>query len=493
MAQIKCPQCGRVFAIDESDYELIRHQVRNEEYEKDLENLRGMFEAKQEAAITNSVRNVQDEYETKIAKKDELLSDLNAQLIENKAEAQIALQNAIKDTEKVNEALRIEKENRQSLIDAAVERTKAEKDAEINALNVEIERLKSEAQVMMANALQEKAREISALQVELANKESEKELAIINVKQETSALISKKDLEIQRLEGNLTLKDSEAALAIKNEKEKYTAIIAMKDETIAQYKDFKAKLSTKMLGESLEQFCHNQFEMNRASAFPNAFFEKDNDARSGSKGDFIFRDYIDGDEFVSIMFEMKTEAETTATKHKNEDFFKELDKDRKEKNCEYAVLVSTLEAESELYNTGIVDVSHRYPKMYVIRPQFFMQFISIIRNACSSSAAYKKQLEEVRNQNIDITNFEAALTDFKDKFGRNYRLAADKFKSAIDEIDKSISHLQKIKENLLSSENNLRLANNKADDLTIKRLIRNNPTMKAKFDELHHNTASISE
>lgn len=270
-----------------------------------------------------------------------------------------------------------------------------------------------------------------------------------------------------------------------NEREKYKNALELKEEQISQLKDFKAKQSTKMVGESLEQFCHDEFDKIRAAAFPNAYFEKDNDAKTGSKGDFIFKESDEnGVEFISIMFEMKNEMDTTATKHKNEDFFKELDKDRNEKGCEYAVLVSLLESDSEFYNTGIVDVSHRYPKMYVIRPQFFIPMITLLRNSAMNALSAKRELALVREQNIDITHFEENIEAFKEGFARNYQLASKKFQSAIEEIDKTIDHLQKTKEALLSSENNLRLANNKAEDLTIKRLTRGNPTMQEKFDKL---------
>ena len=288
---------------------------------------------------------------------------------------------------------------------------------------------------------------------------------------------------ISKLKGEIASKESENKLKTQALKEQYEEKIKLKDEQIEYYRDFKAKQSTKMVGESLEQHCDYEFNKIRASAFPNAYFEKDNDARSGSKGDFIFRDMDEnGTEFISIMFEMKNETDTTSTKKKNEDFFKELDKDRREKNCEYAVLVSLLEIDNELYNTGIVDVSYKYPKMYVVRPQFFIPIITLLRNAAMNSLEYRQELETIRHQNIDISNFEEKMNLFKEGFSRNYRLASDKFQTAIDEIDKSISHLQKIKDALISSENNLRLANDKAEDLTIKKLTRGNPTMKALFD-----------
>lgn len=285
--------------------------------------------------------------------------------------------------------------------------------------------------------------------------------------------------------GQIETNEKNAQLKEQTLKESYEEKLKGKDEQIAYYKDFKAKQSTKMVGETLEQHCEIEFNKLRATGFQNAYFEKDNDAKSGSKGDFIFKEFSDdGTEFISIMFEMKNEMDETATKHKNEDFFKELDKDRNEKKCEYAVLVSLLEADNELYNTGIVDVSYRYPKMYVIRPQFFIPMITLLRNASLNALQYKQELAVIRNQNIDISHFEEDMNEFKDKFSRNYRLASEKFKKAIDEIDKTIDHLQKTKDALLSSENNLRLANNKAEELSIKKLTRNNPTMAAKFAEL---------
>ena len=297
--------------------------------------------------------------------------------------------------------------------------------------------------------------------------------------------VQEKETEIIELKSKLDRINGEQELEKQSIKQKYEAELKFKDEEIERYKDFKARLSTKMVGESLEQHCEIEFNKLRATGFQNAYFEKDNDAKSGSKGDFIFREFSpDGVEFISIMFEMKNQNETTATKHKNEDFFKELDKDRREKNCEYAVLVSLLEEDSELYNSGIVDVSYRYEKMYVIRPQFFIPLITLLRNAALNSLQYKRELSVIRNQNIDITHFEEDMNDFKEKFGRNFRLASEKFQKAIDEIDKTIDHLQKTKEALLSSENNLRLANNKAEELSIKRLTKNNPTMQQKFEEL---------
>ena len=296
--------------------------------------------------------------------------------------------------------------------------------------------------------------------------------------------LSEKETQIRTLEGELAGKETERQLQEKSLREQYDVQLRAKDEQIEYYKDFKARQSTKMVGESLEQHCLTQFNSIRMTAFPTAYFEKDNDARSGSKGDFIFRESAeDGTEFISIMFEMKNEMDETATKHKNEDFFKELDKDRREKGCEYAVLVSLLEIDNELYNNGIVDVSYRYEKMYVIRPQFFIPIITLLRNAALRSLAYRQKLEAVRSQQIDVSNFEANMHAFKEGFARNYRLASEKFKTAIDEIDKTIAHLQKTRDALLSSENNLRLANNKAEDLSIKKLTKSAPSVRAMFDE----------
>lgn len=316
-------------------------------------------------------------------------------------------------------------------------------------------------------------------------KEQEIKLAVLEATQQKEQELSKKTVEIAELRNQLSHQVVEQELKEQNLAKQYEEHLKIKEEELAYYKDFKAKQSTKMIGESLEQHCLTQFNSLRMTAFPNAYFEKDNDVKTGSKGDFIFREVADGVEFISIMFEMKNEMDTTATKHKNEDFFKELDKDRREKNCEYAVLVSLLEIEDELYNTGIVDVSYKYPKMYVVRPQFFIPIISLLRNASLSSLKYKQELEIVKNQQLDILHFEENMNAFKEGFGRNYRLASEKFKTAIDEIDKTILHLQKTKEALLSSENNLRLANNKAEDLTIKKLTKNAPTVKKLFEELN--------
>ena len=332
----------------------------------------------------------------------------------------------------------------------------------------------------------DKEMEIQKLKNQIAMSDSEKKLAVSDALRDKDKEVADYQAEIIKLKSQIDNQKTESALKEKNIEENYKNQLKLKDEQIEQYKDFKARQSTKMVGESLEQHCQNQFNAIRMTAFPNAYFEKDNEVSgSGSKGDFIFRE-ADNEctEFISIMFEMKNEMETTATKHKNEDFFKELDKDRKEKGCEYAVLVSLLEADNELYNNGIVDVSYRYPKMYVIRPQFFIPMITLLRNAALNSLQYQKELAVVRNQQLDLYNFETNMQEFKDAFGRNYRIASEKFQTAIEEIDKTIDHLEKVKKALQSSENNLRLANDKADDLSIKKLTRNAPSVRQMFDDL---------
>lgn len=364
--------------------------------------------------------------------------------------------------------------------ETAVKLAKTETESKLKELLLEKEK-------EITNIKNNKEMEILKLQSQIDNFEKDKALEINKFAIEKEKELAEKEKQITELTGQLKTNETENLLKEQSLKEQYEAKLRFKDEEIAHYKDFKARLSTKMIGESLEQHCEIEFNRIRPTGFQNAYFEKDNDAKTGSKGDYIFRESdTDGVEFISIMFEMKNEADTTSTKKKNEDFLKELDKDRREKNCEYAVLVSLLEPESEYYNSGIVDMSHRYPKMYVIRPQFFIPIITLLRNAALNSLQYKQELAVIRNQNIDISNFEENMNDFKEKFARNYELASKKFKTAIKEIDNTIDHLQKTKEALLSSENNLRLANNKAEDLSIKRLTKNNPTMAAKFAELEN-------
>ncbi|MBR6949934.1 MAG: DUF2130 domain-containing protein [Bacilli bacterium] len=431
MNEIKCPKCGTVFQINEQDYDSIIKQIRDHEFERQIKEREKLFEIDKENAIKLSRSELENKYQLELSKKNEELTKLKADI----------------------EAKEKTKEN--DLKSIKIESEKKYQD-EINNLNLKIKDLENEVKI----------------------KDNEKENELLKI-------TSKKDQDINELKKQLDLNEKEYQLDKKNTKEKYEIELKQKDTTIEFYKDLKAKQSTKMIGETLEQHCNAEFGRIRPMFSSKTYFEKDNDAKTGSKGDFIFRDYDDeGNEIVSIMFEMKNEADETATKHKNEDFFKELDKDRKEKNCEYAVLVSLLEIDNEIYNTGIVDVSYKYEKMYVIRPQFFVPLITLLRNASIKSLDYKKELIKIQNQNIDISNFEENMNNFKESFGRNYRLASEKFKKAIEEIDKTIDHLQKTKDALLSSENNLRIANNKAEDLTIKKLTNNNETMIKLFEEL---------
>ncbi len=351
-------------------------------------------------------------------------------------------------------------------------------------LRLKEERERSEALSKKDVEIAARDKKIAELTAAIGAAETEKKLAVAEAVERKKEELSEKTAEIASLTGELKNLESEKRLSEKAIQEQYEEKLRIKDEQIEYYKDFKARQSTKMIGESLEQHCLIQFNSLRMTAFPNAYFEKDNDARSGSKGDFIYREYAeDGTEFISIMFEMKNEADTTATKHKNEDFFKELDKDRREKGCEYAILVSLLEIDNELYNNGIVDVSYKYPKMYVIRPQFFIPIITLLRNAAQNALQYRRELQVIREQQIDILHFEENMAAFKEGFARNYRLASERFQTAIDEIDKTIEHLQKTKAALLSSENNLRLANNKAEELSIKRLTKNAPSVRQLFEE----------
>ena len=424
MNEIKCPKCGTIFKIDEQDYDSIVKQIKDKEFMREI-NLR------------------EEQYEK--------LKNESLKLAEVEAAKKLADELAKKDLEIANLKNEIKR-------------------CEIDTVN-KIERKYTEE-------LSKKNIEITGLKSEIKLKDTEKELALKDV-------LHEKEKEIEALNTKLEMDKNAALVKEQNLKDKYEEKIKDKDEQIAYYKDFKARQSTKMVGESLEQHCSNEFNKLRP-LFKNVYFEKDNDVKTGSKGDFIFRENDeDGTEISSIMFEMKNESLETVSKHKNEDFFKELDKDRKEKKCEYAVLVSMLEIDNDYYNNGIVDVSHKYSKMYVIRPQFFIPLITLLRNASMKSLEYKKELQLVQNQNIDIANFEENMNNFKSAFGRNYRLASEKFKKAIDEIDKTIDHLQKTKEALLSSENNLRLANNKAEELTIKKLTNGNETMQKMFSELN--------
>lgn len=421
MNEIICPHCKKAFKVDEAGYADILKQVRDHQFEEELKNRLAIAEREKQNAITLAEEKTKNALQEQLAEKDRQLSEL-------KAQKELELSKKI-----------------------------AEKESELLQIKSKLENAETEKKLALKEAIQEIEKEREQLKNDLKTKELEKQNIENSLKQQYTTELQNKD-----------------------------AIIKYKDDEIARVKDMKQKLSTKMLGETLEQHCEIEFNKLRPTAFQNAYFEKDNDASGGTKGDYIYRETDgQGNEIISIMFEMKNENDGTATKKKNEDFFAKLDKDRKDKNCEYAVLVSLLESENEFYNNGIVDVSYKYDKMYVIRPQFFIPIITLLRNAAMNSLKYKKELNHVRSQNIDITNFEEKIEIFKKGFAYNYDLASRKFKTAIEEIDKTINHLQKTKDALLSSDNNLRLANQKAEDLTIKKLTHDNPTMKAKFDELN--------
>lgn len=434
MPEIKCPKCGEVFQVDESGYAEILAQVRNSEFDKEINKKEKSLKAEREQAVQLAVLEAENKNKEILADKDTEIARLKLLLESSETQQALAMQNAVSEVEKERDKLKSQSES-----------------------------------------------EITRLTAMLDQSRIEKELA---VKEAVHDLEKQRD----RLNSELELQKQKNEISEQSIKQDYETQLRFKDEEIEKYKDFKQRLSTKMLGESLEQHCENEFNSLRMTAFPTAYFEKDSDISKGTKGDYIFRESdAQGNEIISIMFEMKNQQDVSAAKKKNEDFFKKLDKDRNDKDCEYAVLVSMLEPESELYNTGIVDVSYQYPKMYVVRPQFFIPIITLLRNAALNSMEYKRELAEIRNQNIDVTNFEQNLMDFKDSFSKNYQHAHDRFVDAIAEIDKSINHLQKIKENLTKSDNHLRTANNKIEDISIKKLTKGNPTMQAKFAELESN------
>lgn len=463
MKEIECPHCGQLFTIDESNYDSIVKQIRDHEFYDELKKRETEYNEKLE---------LQKELVTK-----DLIGKATVKLNEQKAEIE-SLKNQLKLVEKEHEN---ELNLKTSSLKEEINTLNATKQSEINKItaskDIEISELKSKAN---ATVLDLKSK-IEVLNQQVKNGDTEKELA---VNKAISELKETKDLEINKAKNELEIYKSEMANKFDSMKDSYEQQLSAKQELVDYYKDFKTKMSTKMIGESLEQHCANEFNKNRMGMFRNAYFEKDNEVVEGSKGDFVFRDFDeDGVEIISIMFEMKNEADTTSTKHKNEDFFDKLDKDRNRKKCEYAVLVSLLESDSELYNEGIVDVSYRYPKMYVIRPQFFIPLITLLRNAALNATEYKKQLLIEKNNNLDIAHFEENMENFKVAFGKNFETASKKFSTAIDEIDKTIDHLKKVKENLLSSDRQLRLANDKAQDLTIKKLTKNAPSLAEKFKE----------
>ncbi len=432
MKELKCPQCGSVFSVDEADYASIVNQVKNQEFDAEvkarLAELQKQNDIKQEAESLK----ITHDYQGKLNAKDVELSKRDNEIIKLKAQ--------------------LDSFNQTKQLEINAERSKA---------NEEIVKLKSL----------------------IEQNDNKVRVAVLEEQNKAKDIIQAKENSLIELRSQIDVKQKEATIREANIKEDYERQLKQKQELVDYYKDLKAKLSTKMIGESLEVHCSNEFNRVRTTMFPNAYFEKDNDASHGSKGDFIFRDYADGLEYISIMFEMKNEMDETATKHKNEDFLAKLDKDRRDKGCEYAVLVTLLEPDNDFYNEGIVDVSYKYSKMFVVRPQFFMPLISLLAQASQKSIEYQKELITARQQSIDVTNFENKLIDFKNRFGNHYQRASDKFNKAVEEIDKTIKSLQKMKEDLLSSENYLRLANNDTDDLSIKKLTRGNPTMKQKFEE----------
>lgn len=543
MNEIKCPHCGKVFQVDERGFADILRQVRTAEFDKEIAQREGMLQEQNAQAVKLAVAKAQQDAQAETAQRDARIAELETRLAAEKREREqaekssqiehaneleaalakkqaeiVQLQADVKKLSADHDAQnRIAKAEHERLLSDAT----AQRDAEIAALRQQISSQESAFKQQLESQVQQYSQKIAADKAEsarVAAEESAKlQQTIVAQKQQlesqTQQFRAEKELAVSEaraaaerqrdeLAAQVKLQEAQAAQERAALREKMTnelaakdELIKYKDEEIARVKEMKARLSTKMVGESLERHCETEFNKIRATAFPHAYFEKDNDVVDGTKGDFVFRetDPATGEEVVSIMFEMKNENDETRTKHKNEDFFAKLDSDRKKKGCEYAVLCTMLEPENELYNEGIVDVSYRYEKMYVIRPQFFIPIISILRNAALSALQYKTELAEVRNQNIDITNFENSMEDFKTKFARNYDLASRKFQTAIDEIDKTIDHLQKTKEALLGSERNLRLANGKAQDLTIKKLTRKNPTMKAKFDALKEGENALPE
>ena len=543
MNEIKCPHCGKVFQVDERGFADILRQVRTAEFDKEIAQREGMLQEQNAQAVKLAVAKAQQDAQVETAQRDARIAELETRLAAEKREREqaekssqiehaneleaalakkqaeiVQLQADVKKLSADHDAQnRIAKAEHERLLSDAT----AQRDAEIAALRQQISSQESAFKQQLESQVQQYSQKIAADKAEsarVAAEESAKlQQTIVAQKQrlesQTQQFRAEKELAVSEaravaerqrdeLAAQVKLQEARAAQEQAALREKMTnelaakdELIKYKDEEIARVKEMKARLSTKMVGESLERHCETEFNKIRATAFPHAYFEKDNDVVDGTKGDFVFRetDPATGEEAVSIMFEMKNENDETRTKHKNEDFFAKLDSDRKKKGCEYAVLCTMLEPENELYNEGIVDVSYRYEKMYVIRPQFFIPIISILRNAALSALQYKTELAEVRNQNIDITNFENSMEDFKTKFARNYDLASRKFQTAIDEIDKTIDHLQKTKEALLGSERNLRLANDKAQDLTIKKLTRKNPTMKAKFAALKEGENALPE
>lgn len=443
MKELKCPKCGNLFTVDEADYASIVSQVKNAEFAAEVERRMKELDSRHKVEQELAEAKVEQKYKQELAQKEQ---EIGAK-------------------------------------EAEIGRITGQRDSEIALLKSKLQSIVSQKDSEKLLALATMEQRIAELNAAIEKNDAKLQMALMEERGKAQQTLQAKDSEIQRLKSDAEIEKNRVQMREEELKKQHQIELRGKQELVDYYKDLKTRMSTKMVGETLEIHCSTQFNQLLRPMMPGAYFEKDNDAADGTKGDFIFRDSEEGVEYISIMFEMKNEMDTTATKHKNEDFLKKLNDDRCKKNCEFAVLVSLLEPDNELYNSGIVDMSYKYPKMYVIRPQFFIPLITLLVQTSKKSFEYKRQLIQAQNKEVDVTNFENSLLDFQEKFGRNYRIASEKFKTAIDEIDKSIAHLQKMKEALLSSENNLRLANDKAQDLSIKKLTRNNPTMKQKFDD----------
>ena len=454
MKELKCPKCGSVFSVDEADYASILNQVKNQEFEADLNRRMSEMDSRHKAEQQLATAKAEQDFQSKLNRKVLELGAMEAEMAKLKSEKE-----------------------------AEMAKMKSDKEAEIARLRNQLENIAAQKDSERNLALAAKQQDIERLNATIRQNQANLEIALLNKQREAQEIIQRKDSQIQQLKSDADLEKSQAQIRESELIKRHQHELQAKQEMVEYYKDLKTRMSTKMVGETLEIHCSTLFNQMLRPVMPNAYFEKDNDASDGTKGDFIFRDSEDSTEYVSIMFEMKNEMDTTATKHKNEDFLKKLDEDRRKKNCEFAVLVSLLEPDSELYNGGIVDMSYRYPKMYVIRPQFFIPLITLLVQTSKKSLEYKRQLLLAQSKEVDVTNFENKLLDFKTKFGRHYELASKKFDDAIKQIDDTIAKLLKVKENLLGSENNLRLANQDTEELTIRKLTYKNPTMKAKFDE----------
>ena len=495
MNEIKCPNCGKVFSVDEASYASVVSQVRNKEFMAEVQRRAEELERQQQLQRQSDKLQAEQGFQRQLNEKDKELERRNAEIARleeqlkgasTAKEAELQKAMAEKDVEIVQ--LKEKTQGEAHAAQVAYDKQLAEKDSEIARLQEQMKNIEQSKQAEMEKLLSakdvqlnKKEMEILQLQGQVAQSQSQTQVAVLKEQNKTTQLIQQKDNEIASWKGRLDAEKNDSMRREQDIRQGYELQLRQKQEMVDYYKDLKTRMSTKMVGETLEAHCNTLFNTTIRPIMPQAYFEKDNDASGGQKGDFIFRDFDEGFEYISIMFEMKNEMDQTATKHRNEDFFKKLDEDRRQKGCEFAVLVSLLEPDSELYNTGIVDVSHRYPKMYVIRPQFFIPLITLLVQTSKKSVALQRQLVLAQSQSVDVTNFESKLNDFKERFANNYRLASEKFQRAIEEIDKSIDHLQKIKANLLGSENNLRIANNKAEELTIKKLTYQNPTMKAAF------------